>query len=50
MMHDLGLGEAAVPEGRTHEPDVTNSLRALIGWGILTFGMAIAIITRQRRW
>ena len=49
-MHDIGLGNAIVPDGRTHEPDVTNSLRALIGWGILTFGMAIAIITRQRRW
>ena len=50
MMHDLGLGDATVPEGRTHEPDVTNSLRALIGWGILTSGMLIAIINRQRRW
>ena len=49
-MHDIGLGNAAVPEGRTYEFDVTNGLRALIGWGILTFGMVIAIITRQRRW
>jgi hypothetical protein len=49
-MHDIGLGDATVPEGRTHEPDIADSLRALIGWGILTFGMLVAIINRQRRW
>ena len=48
MMHDIGLGDAIMPDDRTHEPDVINSLRALIGWAVLTLGMLVAITTRQR--
>ncbi len=48
-MHEIGIGNATVPLGRTHEPHVSNSLRALIGWAILMFGMLVAIINRQRR-
>ncbi len=49
-MQEISTGHAIVLKGRTHEPDVSTSLRALIGWGILTLGMLVAIINRQRRW
>ena len=48
-MHEISTGHAIVLKGRTDEPGISTSLRALIGWGILTFGMLVAIINRQRR-
>ncbi len=48
MMHDLGTHRAPVPNSRAHDPDISDSLRALIGWGILTLGMLVAITTQQR--
>ncbi len=49
-MHEISTGHTIVLKGRTDEPDVFTSLRALIGWGILTLGMLVAMINRQRRW
>ena len=49
-MHEISTGHTIVLKGRTDEPDSSTGLRALIGWGILTFGMLVAIINRQRRW
>ncbi len=49
-MHEISIGHTIVLKDRTYEPDNSNSLRALIGWGILTLGMLVAIINRQPRW
>ena len=49
-MHEISRGNTVVLKGQIDEPDISTSLRALIGWGILTLGMLVAIINRQRRW
>ncbi len=49
MTHDSGTHNAPVSKIRSYEPDVSDSLRALIDCGILTLGLLIAITRRKQR-